>query len=71
MYLYLERSETSSKTKRADRVRFRRFVSSQALTSQAPFFFPSYALSCEIEAAADASATSPKPRKSMVKRLSL
>nr|XP_008520061.1 PREDICTED: ral guanine nucleotide dissociation stimulator-like 1 isoform X1 [Equus przewalskii] len=31
----------------------------------------SYALSCEIEAAADASATSPKPRKSMVKRLSL
>uniref|UniRef100_G1L731 Ral guanine nucleotide dissociation stimulator like 1 n=1 Tax=Ailuropoda melanoleuca TaxID=9646 RepID=G1L731_AILME len=31
----------------------------------------SYALSCEIEATADASATSPKPRKSMVKRLSL
>uniref|UniRef100_M3ZAN4 Ral guanine nucleotide dissociation stimulator like 1 n=1 Tax=Nomascus leucogenys TaxID=61853 RepID=M3ZAN4_NOMLE len=31
----------------------------------------SYALSCEIEAAADASTTSPKPRKSMVKRLSL
>uniref|UniRef100_A0A671G3S1 Ral guanine nucleotide dissociation stimulator like 1 n=1 Tax=Rhinolophus ferrumequinum TaxID=59479 RepID=A0A671G3S1_RHIFE len=31
----------------------------------------SYALSCEIEAAPDASATSPKPRKSMVKRLSL
>ncbi|XP_073072987.1 ral guanine nucleotide dissociation stimulator-like 1 isoform X3 [Manis javanica] len=31
----------------------------------------SYALSCDIEAAADASATSPKPRKSMVKRLSL
>ncbi|KAK2497234.1 hypothetical protein MC885_013199 [Smutsia gigantea] len=31
----------------------------------------SYGLSCEIEAAADASATSPKPRKSMVKRLSL
>ncbi|XP_064450288.1 ral guanine nucleotide dissociation stimulator-like 1 isoform X3 [Mirounga angustirostris] len=31
----------------------------------------SYALSCDIEAAADAGATSPKPRKSMVKRLSL
>ncbi|XP_037001575.2 ral guanine nucleotide dissociation stimulator-like 1 isoform X2 [Artibeus jamaicensis] len=31
----------------------------------------SYALSCEIEAVPDASATSPKPRKSMVKRLSL
>ncbi|XP_043819168.1 ral guanine nucleotide dissociation stimulator-like 1 isoform X1 [Dromiciops gliroides] len=31
----------------------------------------SYALSCEIEAAVDTSATSPKPRKSMVKRLSL
>lgn len=31
----------------------------------------SYALSCEIEAAADANTTSPKPRKSMVKRLSL
>nr|KAF6291502.1 ral guanine nucleotide dissociation stimulator like 1 [Myotis myotis] len=31
----------------------------------------SYALSCEVEAAPDASATSPKPRKSMVKRLSL
>ncbi|XP_008591061.1 PREDICTED: ral guanine nucleotide dissociation stimulator-like 1 isoform X6 [Galeopterus variegatus] len=31
----------------------------------------SYALSCEIEAAADASTTSPKPQKSMVKRLSL
>ncbi|XP_055963965.1 ral guanine nucleotide dissociation stimulator-like 1 isoform X2 [Sorex fumeus] len=31
----------------------------------------SYTLSCEIEAAADASTTSPKPRKSMVKRLSL
>ncbi|XP_075384379.1 ral guanine nucleotide dissociation stimulator-like 1 isoform X2 [Tenrec ecaudatus] len=31
----------------------------------------SYALSCEIEAAADTSTTSPKPRKSMVKRLSL
>ncbi|NXA34083.1 RGL1 protein, partial [Eudromia elegans] len=31
----------------------------------------SYSLSCEIEAAADTSATSPKPRKSMVKRLSL
>ncbi|XP_028936533.1 ral guanine nucleotide dissociation stimulator-like 1 isoform X2 [Ornithorhynchus anatinus] len=31
----------------------------------------SYALSCEIEAAADTTATSPKPRKSMVKRLSL
>uniref|UniRef100_A0A5F8GU89 Ral guanine nucleotide dissociation stimulator like 1 n=1 Tax=Monodelphis domestica TaxID=13616 RepID=A0A5F8GU89_MONDO len=31
----------------------------------------SYALSCEIEAPVDTSATSPKPRKSMVKRLSL
>ncbi|NXA48997.1 RGL1 protein, partial [Nothocercus julius] len=31
----------------------------------------SYSLSCEIEAAADTSTTSPKPRKSMVKRLSL
>uniref|UniRef100_A0A8D0GUX5 Ral guanine nucleotide dissociation stimulator like 1 n=1 Tax=Sphenodon punctatus TaxID=8508 RepID=A0A8D0GUX5_SPHPU len=31
----------------------------------------SYGLSCEIEAPADTSATSPKPRKSMVKRLSL
>ncbi|XP_074078317.1 ral guanine nucleotide dissociation stimulator-like 1 isoform X2 [Macrotis lagotis] len=31
----------------------------------------SYALSCEIEAAVDTSATSPKPRKSVVKRLSL
>lgn len=31
----------------------------------------SYAFSCEIEAAAEASTTSPKPRKSMVKRLSL
>ncbi|KAM5237587.1 ral guanine nucleotide dissociation stimulator-like 1 isoform 5-T5 [Ctenodactylus gundi] len=31
----------------------------------------SYALSCEIEAAAEANTTSPKPRKSMVKRLSL
>lgn len=40
------------------------------LTSDLPCL-PSYALSCEIEAAADASTTSPKPRKSMVKRLSL
>ncbi|XP_047915042.1 ral guanine nucleotide dissociation stimulator-like 1 isoform X2 [Anser cygnoides] len=31
----------------------------------------SYSLSCEIEAAVDTSTTSPKPRKSMVKRLSL
>ncbi|XP_043346999.1 ral guanine nucleotide dissociation stimulator-like 1 isoform X7 [Dermochelys coriacea] len=31
----------------------------------------SYGLSCEIEAAADTNTTSPKPRKSMVKRLSL
>ncbi|XP_058524921.1 ral guanine nucleotide dissociation stimulator-like 1 [Ochotona princeps] len=31
----------------------------------------SYALSCEVEAAPEASTTSPKPRKSMVKRLSL
>ncbi|XP_005375100.1 PREDICTED: ral guanine nucleotide dissociation stimulator-like 1 isoform X1 [Chinchilla lanigera] len=31
----------------------------------------SYTFSCEIEAAAEASTTSPKPRKSMVKRLSL
>ncbi|XP_060088393.1 ral guanine nucleotide dissociation stimulator-like 1 isoform X3 [Heteronotia binoei] len=31
----------------------------------------SYALSCEIEAAVDTTTTSPKPRKSMVKRLSL
>ncbi|NXL93958.1 RGL1 protein, partial [Alectura lathami] len=31
----------------------------------------SYSLSCEIEAAIDTSTTSPKPRKSMVKRLSL
>ncbi|OXB55437.1 hypothetical protein ASZ78_007111 [Callipepla squamata] len=31
----------------------------------------SYSLSCEIETAADTSTTSPKPRKSMVKRLSL
>lgn len=36
-----------------------------------PPIFLSYALSCEIEAAADANTTSPKPRKSMVKRLSL
>ncbi|XP_063154504.1 ral guanine nucleotide dissociation stimulator-like 1 isoform X2 [Candoia aspera] len=31
----------------------------------------SYALSCEVEAAIDTTTTSPKPRKSMVKRLSL
>lgn len=31
----------------------------------------SYALSCEIEGLGDSSPTSPKPRKSMVKRLSL
>ncbi|XP_034977353.1 ral guanine nucleotide dissociation stimulator-like 1 isoform X2 [Zootoca vivipara] len=31
----------------------------------------SYALSCEVEAAVDTTTTSPKPRKSMVKRLSL
>ncbi|EPY72671.1 ral guanine nucleotide dissociation stimulator-like 2-like protein [Camelus ferus] len=42
------------------------FQKQQLLTEE-----ESYALSCEIEAAADASATSPKPRKSMVKRLSL
>uniref|UniRef100_A0A8D1RGA5 Ral guanine nucleotide dissociation stimulator-like 1 n=1 Tax=Sus scrofa TaxID=9823 RepID=A0A8D1RGA5_PIG len=42
------------------------FQGQQLLTEE-----ESYALSCEIEAAADASATSPKPRKSMVKRLSL
>ncbi|XP_059947132.1 ral guanine nucleotide dissociation stimulator-like 1 isoform X2 [Mesoplodon densirostris] len=42
------------------------FQTQQLLTEE-----ESYALSCEIEAAADASATSPKPRKSMVKRLSL
>ena len=33
--------------------------------------FLSYALSCEIEGLGDSSPTSPKPRKSMVKRLSL
>ena len=33
--------------------------------------FCSYALSCEIEGLGDSSPTSPKPRKSMVKRLSL
>uniref|UniRef100_A0A8C6ZSL7 Ral guanine nucleotide dissociation stimulator like 1 n=1 Tax=Nothoprocta perdicaria TaxID=30464 RepID=A0A8C6ZSL7_NOTPE len=42
------------------------FKKQQLLTEE-----ESYSLSCEIEAAADTSATSPKPRKSMVKRLSL
>lgn len=42
------------------------FRSQQLLTEE-----ESYTLSCEIEAAAEASTTSPKPRKSMVKRLSL
>lgn len=69
-HFYFEPSETSSKTESASYVTFNPFFCSQALTSS-PLLFPSYALSCEIEAAADASATSPKPRKSMVKRLSL
>ncbi|NWX85121.1 RGL1 protein, partial [Nothoprocta ornata] len=42
------------------------FKKQQLLTEE-----ESYSLSCEIEAAADTSTTSPKPRKSMVKRLSL
>lgn len=56
---------------------------SLALRSHGSFFFQfylrfltgvlfcSYALSCEIEGLGDSSPTSPKPRKSMVKRLSL
>ncbi|XP_041126056.1 ral guanine nucleotide dissociation stimulator-like 1 [Polyodon spathula] len=42
------------------------FRSQQHLTDE-----ESYSLSCEIEGVADSSPTSPKPRKSMVKRLSL
>ncbi|KGL76375.1 Ral guanine nucleotide dissociation stimulator-like 1, partial [Tinamus guttatus] len=50
----------------ADQKFIRWFRKQQLLTEE-----ESYSLSCEIEAAADTSTTSPKPRKSMVKRLSL
>ena len=60
-----------SKTKPGHHVNLSVFFNSLTLTSWSPLLFLSYALSCEIEAAADASTTSPKPRKSMVKRLSL
>ncbi|XP_040896424.1 ral guanine nucleotide dissociation stimulator-like 1 isoform X1 [Toxotes jaculatrix] len=46
---------------------FLRWFKSQAQLSEEE----SYALSCEIEGLGDSSPTSPKPRKSMVKRLSL
>ncbi|KAA8590023.1 hypothetical protein FQN60_013388 [Etheostoma spectabile] len=46
---------------------FLRWFKSQVLLSEEE----SYALSCEIEGLGDSSPTSPKPRKSMVKRLSL
>ncbi|KAK7889684.1 hypothetical protein WMY93_025244 [Mugilogobius chulae] len=46
---------------------FLRWFKSQPLLSEEE----SYALSCEIEGLGDSSPTSPKPRKSMVKRLSL
>lgn len=46
---------------------FLRWFSSQTQLSEEE----SYALSCEIEGLGDSSPTSPKPRKSMVKRLSL
>ncbi|XP_069911099.1 ral guanine nucleotide dissociation stimulator-like 1 isoform X2 [Oryctolagus cuniculus] len=47
--------------------RFIRWFQGQRLLTEEE----SYALSCEVEAPAEASTTSPKPRKSMVKRLSL
>ncbi|MGH0174118.1 UNVERIFIED_CONTAM: hypothetical protein FKN15_066326 [Acipenser sinensis] len=50
----------------ADQAFLRWFRSQQHLTDE-----ESYTLSCEIEGVADSSPTSPKPRKSMVKRLSL
>uniref|UniRef100_A0A3Q3X7Y0 Ral guanine nucleotide dissociation stimulator-like 1 n=1 Tax=Mola mola TaxID=94237 RepID=A0A3Q3X7Y0_MOLML len=46
---------------------FLRWFKSQAQLSEEE----SYALSCEVEGLGDSSPTSPKPRKSMVKRLSL
>ncbi|XP_016043956.1 ral guanine nucleotide dissociation stimulator-like 1 isoform X3 [Erinaceus europaeus] len=48
-------------------LRFIRWFQRQQLLTEEE----SYTLSCEIEASPDTSATSPKPRKSMVKRLSL